>query len=93
MVLNRCPDEKQAMLGWERFKKTSLQFLGTHPELVGWVPADEAVGRSVQLRKPVSLSEPASQAAQAIAKVAAWTAIETARTPSSFYERAKKALR
>jgi flagellar biosynthesis protein FlhG len=93
MVLNRCPDERSAAMGWERFKKTSLQFLGTHPELVGWVPADEAVGRSVQLRKPVSLCEPGSAAALAITKVAGWSAIETARTPSSFYERAKKALR
>jgi flagellar biosynthesis protein FlhG len=93
MVLNRCPDEKQAHLGWERFRKTSLQFLGTHPELVGWVPADEAVGRSVQLRKPVSLAEPSSPAAQAILRIAAWGPLDIARTPSSFYERARKALR
>lgn len=93
MVLNRCPDEKQAHLGWERFRKTSLQFLGTHPELVGWVPADEAVGRSVQLRKPVSLAEPSSPAAQAILRISAWGPLDIARTPSSFYERARKALR
>ncbi|MBK7643085.1 MAG: AAA family ATPase [Planctomycetes bacterium] len=93
MVVNRAPDEAQAMSAWERFKATSFQFLGHHPELVGWVPADEAVLRSVQARKPVSLTEPDSRAARAMAKVAAWAPIEVARTTSAFYERARKALR
>jgi flagellar biosynthesis protein FlhG len=93
MVVNRAPDEGLALGAWERFKATSFQFLGHHPELVGWVPADEAVSRSVQARKPVSLTEPGSRAARAMAKVADWGPIEVARTTSAFYERARKALR
>ncbi len=93
MVVNRAPDERLALHAWERFKTTAFQFLGHHPELVGWVPADEAVGRSVQARRPVSLLEPESRAARAIAKVADWGPIEVARTTSAFYERARKALR
>lgn len=93
MLINRAPDEARAQSAWERFKATSLQFLGHHPELVGWVPADEAVSRSVQARRPVSLTEPESRAARALAKVAEWGPIEVARTTSAFYERARKALR
>jgi len=93
MVVNRAPDEALALNAWERFKATSFQFLGHHPELIGWVPADEAVSRSVQARKPVSLTEPGSRAARAMAKVAEWGPIDVARTTSAFYERARKALR
>ena len=93
LVVNRAPDEARALGAWERFKATSFQFLGHHPEYVGWVPADEAVSRSVQSRKPVSLTEPDSRAARAMAKVADWASIEVARTTSAFYERARKALR
>lgn len=93
MVVNRAPDEVLAHNAWERFKATSFQFLGHHPELIGWVPADEAVSRSVQARKPVSLTEPESRAARAMAKVAEWGPIDVARTTSAFYERARKALR
>jgi len=93
LVVNRVPDERLALGAWERFKATSFQFLGHHPELVGWVPADESVSRSVQARKPVCLVEPESRAARALAKVAEWGPIEVARTTSAFYERAGKALR
>jgi flagellar biosynthesis protein FlhG len=93
MVVNRSPDEGLAQGAWERFKATSFQFLGHHPEFVGWVPADEAVSRSVQARRPVSLSEPGSRAARALARVADWAPIDVARTTSAFYERAGKALR
>jgi len=93
LVVNRAPDERLAQGAWERFKATSFQFLGHHPELVGWVPADESVSRSVQARKPVCLTEPESRAARALAKVAEWGPIEVARTTSAFYERAGKALR
>jgi flagellar biosynthesis protein FlhG len=93
MVVNRAPDEALAQNAWERFKATSFQFLGHHPELVGWVPADEAVSRSVQARRPVSLTEPQSRAARAMARIAEWGPIDVARTTSAFYERAGKALR
>lgn len=93
LVVNRSPDQALAMAAWERFKAASLRFLGHAPELIGWVPADEAVGRSVQARQPVALLEPESRAAVALAAVSQWAPIDHARTTSAFYERARKALR
>jgi flagellar biosynthesis protein FlhG len=92
LVLNRTPDEATANAAWERFKGVALKFLGDSPEYVGWVPQDEAVVRSVQARTPVTLSEPKSRAAAAFQKIAAWPPIDHARTPTSFYERARRAL-
>ena len=82
-----------AIAAWERFKAAALRFLGHCPEFVGWIPQDEAVGRSVQAREPVTVMEPSSRAARAMVKVSEWGAIEHARTTSGFYERARKALR
>jgi flagellar biosynthesis protein FlhG len=92
LVVNRTPDEASALAAWERFKGVALKFLGESPEYVGWVPQDDAVQRSVQTRTPVTLAEPRSRAAAALQKVAAWPPIDHARTPTSFYERARKAL-
>ncbi|MEZ6004122.1 MAG: AAA family ATPase [Planctomycetota bacterium] len=93
LVVNRAPDERLAQAGWERFRTAAQRFLGCQPELIGWVPADPAVGHSVQQRVPVTLSAPDSPAAQAIREVAKWTPIDHARTTSAFYERARKSLR
>jgi flagellar biosynthesis protein FlhG len=92
LVLNRAPDEAAAHAAWERFKSVSLKFLGDCPEYVGWVPQDDAVTRSIQARTPVTLAEPSSRAAVAFVRVASWSPIDHARTPSSFYDRARKAL-
>jgi flagellar biosynthesis protein FlhG len=93
MVINRTPEEGLACAAWERFKSASLRFLGHHPEYIGWVPQDEAVGRSVQSRSPVTLLEPASRAARALQRVSDWPPIDHARTTSAFYDKARKALR
>lgn len=93
MVVNRTPDEATANAAWERFKAASFRFLGRHPELVGWVPADEAVARSVQSRQPVTLTEPESRAAKALVRVSEWGPIEHALTTVAFYEKARRALR
>ncbi len=93
IVMNRTPDELVARAGWERFRSAAQRFLGHAPEFVAWVPADPAVGHSVQLRIPVSLSAPESPAARAIQEVASWGPIDHARTASAFYEKARRALR
>ena len=93
VVVNRTPDEATSLAAWERFKGAALRFLGTAPEFIGWVPADEAVSRSVQARVPVSLSEPQSRAARAFQLVSQWGPIDHARTTSAFYEKARRALR
>jgi flagellar biosynthesis protein FlhG len=92
LVLNRASDDAAAAAAWERFKSVSMKFLGDCPEYVGWVPQDDAVSRSVQARTPVILLEPTSRAALAFARVAGWAPIDHARTPTAFYERARRAL-
>ena len=93
LVVNRAPDEHLALAAWDRFRAASQRFLGHHPEYIGWVPADPAVAQSVQQRVPVLLSYPSSAASHAFARVAAWAPIDCARTPSAFYEKARRALR
>ena len=92
VVLNRVPDEEAAMRAWERFRSVALKFLGVHPELVGWIPQDDAVSRSIQARTPVALSEPTSRAALSFQRVSAWGPLDHARTATAFYERARRAL-
>lgn len=92
LVMNRAPDEAAADAAWERFKGVAIKFLGHSPEYVGWIPQDDAVPRSVQARVPVILGEPKSRASAAFQRVAAWPPIDHARTPTSFYERARRAL-
>jgi MinD-like ATPase involved in chromosome partitioning or flagellar assembly len=87
------PDQASADSAWARFRNASQKFLGSQPELLGCVPADVAVGRSVELRSPVVVSGPDSEAAQAFSRLAQWPALDLARTASAFYERAQRALR
>ena len=92
-LINRVPDEESARAAYERFRNASHRFLGNAPSFAGFVPYDEAVLRSVQSRVPVGLSEPQSAAALELASLASWEPIDTARTSTGFYERARRALR
>jgi flagellar biosynthesis protein FlhG len=92
VVFNRVPDAESADSAWERLRGVCRKFLGRQPELVGFVPADSAVPRSVDLRAPVSLLEPHSLAAQSLLSVSRWPQLDTARSVEPFYERALKAL-
>jgi len=93
LVLNRVPGQEQADAAWERFRGVSHRFLARSPECAGVVPADEAVGASVERRLPVTLHAPRSPAARAIEGVARWAPLEFARTSRPFFERARQALR
>jgi flagellar biosynthesis protein FlhG len=93
MVLNRAIDEEAADSAWERFRGASKRFLGHVPELVGWVPADKAVLRSIEARLPVTSLEPDSEVSRAIRSVADWGPIDHAVCARSFFDRARSALR
>ncbi len=93
MVFNRVPGQEAVDAAWNRFRSTSQKFLGHAPELVGWVPADEAVARSVQERTPVVRCAPDSASSRAIREVSSWGPIDHARTTRAFYDQARKALR
>jgi flagellar biosynthesis protein FlhG len=93
VVVNRAPDEKTALAAWERFQSASRKFLGRSPALVGCVPADDAVARSVQARTPLVIRSPQSASAAAIERISRWPVIEDSRGIGPFYEAARKALR
>ncbi len=92
-VFNRVPDHAAAESAWERYRGACRRFLGSQPECVGIVPADHLVSQSVDARVPVCLMAPTSTAALALAQVARWPQLDTARSVTAFYERATKALR
>jgi flagellar biosynthesis protein FlhG len=93
LVVNRAPNQAAADAAWERFRAACQRFLASQPEYVGWVPADEAIARSVENRVPVVLGEPQSASARTLREISRWGAIELARTSSAFYDRAQRALR
>jgi flagellar biosynthesis protein FlhG len=93
VVLNRVPSEAAAFSAWERFRSACQRFLQAAPELIDWIPADDAVAKSVEHRTPVSRLLPASEAARALTRIAEWPPLDLARTSSAFYERALRALR
>ena len=93
LVVNRSPDQDAAQSAWDRFKGASQRFLGHSPELVGWVPADPAVLRSVEARVPVSLLEPEGAAAGSLRRISQWGPIDHAKSAKPFFDRARNALR
>ncbi|MCC6406479.1 MAG: AAA family ATPase [Planctomycetes bacterium] len=93
LVINRVPSRAHAESAWERYSGACRKFLGAVPELVGWVPADEAVGASVDERKPLVLARPESAAARAFEPIAAWRALDQGAGASAFYDQACAALR
>ena len=93
MVVNRAPTQELADRARVRFTDAVERFLGASPEWLTWVPADTAVAQSVERRLPVVLCEPQSPSARAMARLAGWEAIDAACGPSTFYERARGALK
>jgi flagellar biosynthesis protein FlhG len=93
LVMNRVPREEAACAAWERFRNASQRFLGHQPEWIGWVPTDEAVVRSIEARRPVTLLDPAAPASKSLSSVARWAPIDQARSARPFYERARAALK
>ena len=93
LVINRVPSQEKAEAAWERFRGAAQRFLGHGPEWVGWVPADPAVARSIEVRVPVVLNEPEAQAARAITNISEWGPIEHAKGARPFFDRARGALR
>ncbi|MDP6538062.1 MAG: AAA family ATPase [Planctomycetota bacterium] len=93
LIINRAPDERSALGAREKFDAVSQRFLKSRPEFVGWVPQDDAVGRSVNLREPACLSQPHAPASRALTALADWDGLSCARTATAFYRRARRALR
>ena len=93
LVLNRAPSKEDADRARARFTDAAERFLGISPEWLGWVPADPAVSRSVESRRPVSLDEPGAPSSRVFALLAAWEGIDSAHGVNAFYDRARDSLR
>ncbi|MCE9595672.1 MAG: AAA family ATPase [Planctomycetes bacterium] len=93
LVINRSPSRAHVDSAWERYSGACRKFLGAVPELVGWVPADDAVGASVDERRPLVIAHPESAAARALEPIAAWRALDQAAGAGAFYDQACAALR
>lgn len=93
LVINRAPSRAHVESAWERYSGACRKFLGAVPELVGWIPADEAVSASVDERKPLVLARPDAAAARAFEPIASWRALDQGVGASAFYEQACAALR
>jgi flagellar biosynthesis protein FlhG len=93
LVINRAPTQEHVDSAWQRFAGACRKFLGSVPELVGWVPADDAIPESVDERRPVVLANAASPAARSIERLAAWQALDLPPAKEAFYDLACAALR
>jgi flagellar biosynthesis protein FlhG len=93
VVINRAEDEGMALRAHGRLASVSKRFLGRDMELAGWVPLDPAVPRSVRMREPLILGDADCPAATSIRALSAWDGIARPEAGSSFYDRARSALR
>ncbi|HCS51076.1 P-loop NTPase [Rubinisphaera sp.] len=68
VVLNRCAvrDAQQVITN---LKKTSRQFLQTDVQILGCVPDDETIRRSIATRKPAMMMDAQSPACEAISQI------------------------
>lgn len=69
LLVNRACDRRQAEEVASRIARVAERFLGDAPALVGWLPEDPLVPTCVNRRGAVSVLEPASGFAQALAGI------------------------
>lgn len=70
LVINQAHDRAEAEQAGQRLSATVLRFLDAHLEILGHIPFDPQVGRSVRSQTPFLLAAPNSQAAAAIWQLA-----------------------
>ena len=70
VLVNQADSEQQALQILERLRHAARTFLHSDISRAGYVPRDEAVCRSVGLRKPLATIHPDGPAQQAIVRVA-----------------------
>ncbi|MDA8227955.1 MAG: P-loop NTPase [Desulfitobacterium hafniense] len=56
LVVNRCDSPEEAHQTSQTFIKAANQFLGIETELLGWLPNDKAISRSLKEQKPIFLN-------------------------------------
>lgn len=58
IVMNRCDSEREARQNIRTLKEAAKHFLGLDPTVLGWLPNDPRVTRSLKERFPLLLSHP-----------------------------------
>jgi flagellar biosynthesis protein FlhG len=75
LVVNQASDEAEAKEVSQRIVSTCQRFLGISPEVLGWIPFDDAVRAAVKARTPITLLRPDSPASKAMRRIAAELAL------------------
>jgi flagellar biosynthesis protein FlhG len=70
LLVNRAADEETALDVTERLGRVCRRFIGRSPRLIGWLPEDPEVTRSVNERGPVVILAPEAPASMALRRVA-----------------------
>ncbi len=70
LVVNMAQSEAEGEAVANRMGVIVRQFLGIELEHLGTIPMDSSVGRAVRLQQPLMLSQPNSEAAQGIRRIA-----------------------
>jgi flagellar biosynthesis protein FlhG len=71
ILVNRARDAAEAAATAERFRCVAVRFLGTTPEIAGWVPEDSSVHTAIRSQAAFLLECPETPAACALRDLAA----------------------
>jgi flagellar biosynthesis protein FlhG len=70
ILFNRGRSTAELGLAAQRLIETATRYLQIRPRLLGWVPFDEVVGRSIAARVPFVRGDPEARASQAVRAIA-----------------------
>jgi len=70
ILFNRGHSTAELGVAAQRLIETATQYLRIRPRLLGWVPFDEAVARSIAARVPFVRGEPEARASRAVSAIA-----------------------
>lgn len=87
LVVNMAEDHREAQEAADRLCTTTLRFLNTPLEVLGFLPFDPQVARSVRRQAPFVLAQPDSPAARGVVQLARRLSGAPAQTPSLFMDR------
>jgi flagellar biosynthesis protein FlhG len=97
IIMNRCDSEMEAQTSIRSLINALKQFLNLEPSVLGWLPVDLGITRSLKNRFPLFLSHPNLEFSRRILQMAQMLGGKTARpTPNegiaSFWDKLRKRL-
>lgn len=70
LIMNRCTSEQEATQSSQSFIHSANRFLGINPVLLGWLPDERLISRSLKEQTPLFLSHPQTDFSKRIATMA-----------------------